>query len=96
MTRPFNVVRQSFVDKFRVSELRSTNSKDEPWDQQTLHHDKNHEFLNDPNISHTTLHVWGLVMGYTHVNAQFPVISIYIPKDNCAFSSINYAAWRHK
>ena len=36
-TRPFYVVRQSFVDKFRVSELRSTNSKDEPWDQETLH-----------------------------------------------------------
>ena len=32
-TRPFYVVRQSFVDKFRVSELRSTNSKDELWDQ---------------------------------------------------------------
>ena len=29
-TRPFYVVQQSFVDKFRASELRSTNSKDEP------------------------------------------------------------------
>ena len=38
-TRPFYIVRQSFVDKFRVSELRSTNSKDELWDQETLHHD---------------------------------------------------------
>ena len=48
----------------------------------TLNNDllKNHEFLDDPNISHTTLHVWGLVMGYTHVNAQFQVISINIPK----------------
>ena len=43
---------------------------------------KNHEFLDDPNISHTTWHVWGLVMGYTHVNAQFQVISLNIPKDN--------------
>ena len=25
---------------------------------------------------------------YTHVNAQFQVISVNIPKDNCAFSTI--------
>ena len=51
----------------------------------TLNNDllKNHEFLDDPNISHTTLHVWGLVMGYTHINALFQVISINIPKDKC-------------
>ena len=34
------------------------------------------------------LHVWVLIVGYTHVNAQFQVI----PKDNHAFSTSHYAA----
>ena len=33
-------------------------------------------------------------MGYTHVNAQFQLISIHILKDNCAFSTSQYAASR--
>ena len=45
-------------------------------------------YLHDPKISHTTLHVWGLVVGYTHVNVQFQVISLNIPKHNCAFLSV--------
>ena len=41
------------------------------------------EFFNDPNIPHTTLHV----LGDTHGHVQFQVISINIPKDNCALST---------
>ena len=29
-----------------------------------------YDFLDDPNIPHTTLHVLGLVMGYINVNTQ--------------------------
>ena len=42
-------------------------------------------------IYHTQLR-----MSYTHGNAQFQVISINIPKDNCALSTTHYVAWRYK
>ena len=42
-------------------------------------------------IYHTQLR-----MSYTHGNAQFQVISINIPKDNCALSTSHYVAWRYK
>ena len=34
------------------------------------------EFLDDLDEFFTSLYVWGQVMRYTHVNAQFQIISI--------------------
>ena len=54
----------------------------------TLHNGllKHHEYVWMIQVHHTTSYVWGLVMRYTpHVNVQFQVILINIPKDNCAF-----------
>ena len=38
---------------------------------------------------------WGTYCTFT-CKCQFQVISINIPKDNCAFTTRHYAAWRHK